>query len=166
MALLLLLAIAGCSTERKKPFAKYWHAGSERPYEVNGSFYYPQTHYTYKAVGYASWYGGGFHGKKTATGRVFSKDKMTAAHRTLPLPCIVVVKNLSNGKVQRFLVNDRGPFRDVSCRIIDVSEKGAKLLGFLNKGVTKVVVTCLPLESQCMALKYNRKPYLSKPYKK
>jgi rare lipoprotein A len=160
----LMLLLSGCAPEEEMRIKKYWHAGTERPYEINGRFYYPQTHYRYRAVGYASWYGSECHGQKTATGRVFSKDKITAAHRTLPLPCVVIVENLSNGRRVKFLVNDRGPFAQVPRRIIDVSERGAKLLGFFNKGTEKVMVMCLPLESQCMALEYKRKPYPSKPY--
>lgn len=162
--LLLALFLSGCVSEKKRHVEKYWHTSTERPYKINGNFYYPQIHYQYCVVGYASWYGSDCHGNKTATGRVFSKDGITAAHRTLPLPCVVVVKNISNGRRVKFLVNDRGPFADVSHRIIDVSERGAKLLGFFNRGIAKVMVTCLPLESQLAALKYRRKPYPSKPY--
>lgn len=154
----LVLLLCGCTVNRK-PIVKYWHAGSERPYIIKGVMYYPQTHYRYSAIGYASWYGYDFHGLKTATGRKFSKNGLTAAHRTLPLPCVVLVENLENGRKIKLLVNDRGPFNRTHKRIIDVSQRAAELLGFRKKGVTKVRVTCLRQESIKAALSYKRKPY-------
>lgn len=155
----VLLLLSSCSNEYEH---KYWHAGSERPYEIKGVRYYPQTNYQYSAVGYASWYGYDCHGKPTATGRIFDKNKLTAAHRTLPLPCVVIVENLSNGRKVKLLVNDRGPFAQTHRRIIDVSQRAAELLGFRKKGFAKVRVTCLPKESQLAALKYKRRPYISR----
>lgn len=151
--------LSACSGEQEY---KYWHAGSERPYEIKGVRYYPQTNYQYSAVGYASWYGYDCHGKPTATGRKFDKDKLTAAHRTLPLPSVVIVENLSNGRKVKLLVNDRGPFAYTHKRIIDVSQKAAEILGFRKKGSARVRVTCLPKESQLAALSYKRKPYSSR----
>jgi rare lipoprotein A len=144
---------------KKEPTVKYWHAGTERPYVINGVKYYPQVHYRYDAIGYASWYGYDCHGRPTATGRRFNKNFMTGAHRTLPLPCVVIVENLENGKKVKLLLNDRGPFADVRSRIIDVSQRAAELLGFRRKGLTKVRVTCLPKESAMAARKYKRIPY-------
>jgi rare lipoprotein A len=156
----LLLLLVSCSgPERQR---KYWHAGSERPYTIRGVTYYPQTHYRYVAVGEASWYGYDVHGRPTATGRIFDKNKLTAAHRTLPLPCCILVENLANGKKIKLLVNDRGPFAKTNCRIIDVSQIAADRLGFRKKGFAKVKVTCLPLESQLAAIKYGRRPYSSR----
>lgn len=154
-----LLMLSACSSDQR---SKYWHAGSERPYEIKGVRYYPQTNYQYSAIGYASWYGPGFHGKPTSTGRTFDKNKLTAAHRTLPLPSVVIVENLSNGRKVKLLVNDRGPFAHTDKRIIDVSQKAAEVLGFKRKGHVKVRVTCLPRESQLAALKYKRRPYISR----
>ena len=117
------------------------------PYKINGKWYYPAINYEYDEVGYASWYGPGFHGKKTANGEIFNQNKISAAHRTLPLPSIVKVTNLENGKVLSFVrVNDRGPF--ARNRIIDLSKEAAKELGFVNKGVTKVRVEILEDESR------------------
>ena len=117
------------------------------PYKINGKWYYPAINYDYDEVGYASWYGPGFHGKKTANGEIFNQNKISAAHRTLPLPSIVKVTNLENGKVLSFVrVNDRGPF--ARNRILDLSKEAAKELGFLNKGVTKVRVEILEDESR------------------
>ena len=120
------------------------------PYKINGKWYYPAINYDYDEVGYASWYGPGFHGKKTANGEIFNQNKISAAHRTLPLPSIVKVTNLENGKVLSFVrVNDRGPF--ARNRIIDLSKEAAKELGFVNKGVTKVRVEILEDESRKFA---------------
>ena len=69
------------------------------PYKINGKWYYPAINYEYDEIGYASWYGPGFHGKKTANGEIFNQNLISAAHRTLPLPSIVKVTNLENGRV-------------------------------------------------------------------
>lgn len=158
---IFLVVLAACSSSRR-PTNKYWHSGSERPYVIRGVRYYPQTHYRYSAVGYASWYGPGFHGRPTASGRKFNKNHLTAAHRTLPLPCVVIIENLRNGKRVKVIVNDRGPFVSTNKRIIDVSEAVAIKLGFRNKGTALVRVTCIPLESQNLATLWGRKSYKSK----
>jgi rare lipoprotein A len=157
-----LALLVACSCE-DRPGDKRCHAGSERPYIVNGVKYYPQTHYQYTAVGEASWYGYDCHGKPTASGRTFDRNKLTAAHRTLPIPSVVIVENLKNRKKVRLLINDRGPFARTNRRIIDVSQLGAEELGFRQAGFTKVRVTCLPKESQLAAIAYKRKPYMSTP---
>ena len=159
LLVLLFFLLIGCSSERTLHIKKYWNAGSERPYIINKVLYYPQVHYNYDKIGYASWYGYDFHGKPTATGRIFNKNAMTAAHRTLPLPCVVLVENLENHRKVRLLVNDRGPFVKIHKRIIDVSQRAAQTLGFRRKGITKVRVTCLKEESKKAARRYGRKPY-------
>jgi rare lipoprotein A len=159
---LLSLLVACSSQDERRPTGKYWHHGSERPYTIRGVKYYPQVHYKYTAVGEASWYGYDCHGLPTATGRKFQKHNLTAAHRTLPLPSVVLVENLENGKKVKLLVNDRGPFpRNNNRRIIDVTQKAAEILGFRRKGHTRVRVTCLPEESRRAAIAYRRKPYSS-----
>ena len=92
----------------------------------------------------ASWYGGKFHGRKTASGEKFNKNKLTAAHRNLPFGTKIKVTNLSNGKKVVLRINDRGPF--IKSRVLDVSRKAAKELGFLNQGKTKVHVLILKKE--------------------
>ncbi|MCB0271972.1 MAG: septal ring lytic transglycosylase RlpA family protein [Bdellovibrionales bacterium] len=87
-------------------------------------------------VGYASWYGGKFQGRKTASGEVYDQDLMTAAHQTLPFGTLVRVTNLESGKNTIVKVNDRGPF--VKGRIIDLSRAGAKQIGMLTTGTAKV----------------------------
>ena len=88
------------------------------------------------SVGLASWYGGQFHGRLTASGESFDKNALTAAHRSLPFGTRVRVTNLANGRSLLLTINDRGPF--VDGRIIDVSQRAAEQLGFKNKGITRV----------------------------
>lgn len=90
----------------------------------------------YSERGYASWYGKKFQGKKTSSGERYDMYKMTAAHRTLPIPCYARITNLSNGKSVVVRINDRGPFkRD---RIIDLSYAAALKLGMLGEGQAQV----------------------------
>ncbi|MDR1365498.1 MAG: septal ring lytic transglycosylase RlpA family protein [Holosporales bacterium] len=116
-------------------------------------------HYRYNAVGYASWYGHEAHGNLTASGMKFDCRRLSAAHKTLPLPCVVRITNLENGRSLKVLVNDRGPFFKPKGRIIDVSLGVAKALRGYNKGVFRVQVKCLPEESRIAALLRRRKPY-------
>ena len=111
------------------------------PYEVQGVAYFPQNYEDYSETGVASWYGDDFHGKPTANGEVYNMASMTAAHRTLPLPSMVRVTNLNNGKNVIVRVNDRGPF--AKNRVIDVSERAAVMLDFKDKGTTNVKVELL-----------------------
>lgn len=146
LALLFVpLFICGCMNEGKKTLAP--KKATSRPYVIKGVTYHPQEHYEYEDEGTASYYGvrDGFHGKKTATGEVYDAHKITAAHKTLPLPSIVRVTNLDNGRSLTVKVNDRGPFP--KGRIIDVSEKCAHLLGFYNKGTANVRVQSLVEET-------------------
>jgi len=92
----------------------------------------------YTAVGFASWYGREFHGRRTADGEMFDMGGFTAAHKTMPLPCYARVTNLRNGRSMVVRVNDRGPF--VANRVIDVSAGVANLLDFQHSGLTKVKV--------------------------
>ena len=104
------------------------------PYKINGKWYYPAVDYDYEEIGIASWYGPGFHRKKTANGEIFDQNKVSAAHRTLPMPSVVRVTNLDNGKVlPEVRINDRGPFAG-------------------NTGIDKVKVEILENESRKHAL--------------
>ena len=142
-------ALAACSTGRAppppvvapKPQASTPDAGLYKvgkPYQVDGVWYYPAEDYSYVEEGVASWYGQDFHGKRTANGERFDMNDLTAAHPTLPLPSIVNVTNLDNGRSVKLRVNDRGPFK--SKRIIDISRQGAQLLGFKEQGTAHVRV--------------------------
>ncbi|MCB0326004.1 MAG: septal ring lytic transglycosylase RlpA family protein [Bdellovibrionales bacterium] len=88
--------------------------------------------------GYASWYGGKFHGRKTASGEVYDQYKLTAAHKTLPFHTWVRVTNLSNGKSVVVKVNDRGPF--VRGRVIDLSRRAAEKIDMIGSGTAKVLI--------------------------
>jgi rare lipoprotein A len=115
------------------------------PYQIDGVWYYPAEDFKYEETGIASWYGEQFHAKETANGEVFDLNALTAAHRTLPLPCVVEVTNLENGRLLQLRVNDRGPF--ARGRILDVSRRAAQLLGFEPNGTAKVKVRILVNES-------------------
>ena len=112
------------------------------PYEIAGIWYYPKENPDYRKTGIASWYGKPFHGRATANGEVYDMNAITAAHKTLPLPTYVRVTNLENGRALTVRVNDRGPF--VHGRIIDLSRRGAQLLGFEKNGVARVRVEAVP----------------------
>ena len=109
-----------------------------KPYMVGGREYVPHEDVNYSATGMASWYGDDFHGRYTANGEVFDMNSLSAAHPTLPLPSYVRVTNLENHRSIVVRVNDRGPY--VGNRLIDVSVRTAKLLGFYGEGLTKVKV--------------------------
>ncbi|HAV48989.1 MAG TPA: septal ring lytic transglycosylase RlpA family lipoprotein, partial [Brevundimonas sp.] len=112
-----------------------------RPYQIRGRWYHPAEDADYEEVGMASWYGPGFDGRPTATGERFDQNALTAAHKTLPLPGLVEVTNLDNGRTVVLRLNDRGPF--VDGRIIDLSRGAADELGLLQRGVGRVRVRYL-----------------------
>ena len=117
-----------------------------RPYQIEGTWYYPAENFKYVETGVSSWYGPKFHGRKTANGETYNMNDLTAAHRTLPLPSMVRVINLNNGRSLKLRVNDRGPF--ARGRIIDVSRRAAQLLGFQRAGTAKVRIEIIADESQ------------------
>jgi rare lipoprotein A len=95
----------------------------------------------YSQKGQASYYGKGFHGKKTASGEKFSQTDMTAAHRQLPLGSKVMVENLETGEKIEVKINDRGPYAEPKRRIIDLSKAAADSIGLVEQGVGPVRVT-------------------------
>jgi rare lipoprotein A len=131
------------------------------PYQISGVWYYPAEDWSYDETGIASWYGEDFHGKYTANGEVFDLNSLTAAHRTLPLPSIVEVTNLENGRSLRLRVNDRGPF--ARSRILDVSRRGAQLLGFEGNGTARVRVRIMVPETIQVASLARRQGDAEKP---
>ncbi|WP_447980453.1 septal ring lytic transglycosylase RlpA family protein [Candidatus Nitrospira bockiana] len=90
----------------------------------------------YHEQGFASWYGPGFHGNRTASGEVFDMRALTAAHRTLPFGAVVRVRSLTSGRTVLVRINDRGPF--ARGRILDVSQAAARALGMLGEGTHRV----------------------------
>ena len=132
-----------------------------KPYQVGGIWYVPREQPNYDQTGTASWYGEQFHMKATANGERFDMAIVSAAHTTLPLPSMVEVTNLDNGRKLVVRVNDRGPF--VGDRIIDLSREAARQLGFDRQGLAKVrvrYVGAAPLLGPDGGLRYaNAKPY-------
>ena len=154
---LLAIALTGCASREvdlnASPYSQAAAIKGQggvykvgKPYRIKGTTYYPKEDYHYSEVGMASWYGGDFHNKRTANGEKYDMNTLTAAHRTLPLPSIVRVTNLENGRSLVLRVNDRGPY--AKNRIIDISKRGAQLLGYQTKGVAKVRVELLEKESR------------------
>lgn len=151
-----LLLLAACSggprpgepgDAQTTPAVRGYKVG--KPYQIKGKWYYPEVNYSYVEDGIASWYGPGFHGRQTANGETYDMNDLTAAHRTLPMPCVVRVTNLENGRSLKLRVNDRGPFARE--RIIDVSRRASQLLGFHLQGTTPVRVEIVEDESRMMA---------------
>ncbi len=119
---------------KPEPKSKY---GNHSPYVVFGKTYHLQeVGQSFEQTGTASWYGKKFHGHTTSNMEIFDMYKMTAAHRTLPLPSYVEVTNIDNNKKVVVRVNDRGPFK--SKRIIDLSWAAAKALDYDTKGLANV----------------------------
>lgn len=141
VVLLGALWLAGCGSSSHEGPRPHFKVG--QPYKINGQWYRPQMVESYEKVGIASWYGSAFHGRPTANGEIFDMYELTAAHPTLPLPSLVRVTNLENGRSLVLRVNDRGPF--VANRLIDLSKGAAQELGFESKGLAKVRVEFMGL---------------------
>ncbi len=139
---LICLLLAACGTTGPRVAVEPGHPGLrpwQRPYTVDGKRYAPlQSADGYREEGLASWYGAEEHGGPTSNGETFDMHRPTAAHKTLPLGCIIRVTSKLNGKTTVARVNDRGPF--VEGRIVDLSYRGAKDLDMLKSGVTPVTL--------------------------
>lgn len=139
-----MLGLSGCSstptTRDAVPRAEaYSKHGNPDSYEVLGQRYEVlKDNRGYRETGLASWYGPGFHGKRASAGETYDMYAMTAAHKTLRIPCYVEVTNLQNGRRAVVRVNDRGPFHDN--RIIDLSFAAAQKLGVVGSGTALVEV--------------------------
>lgn len=150
-----LAFVSGCSSARltsSPSNPRYYSVGAStpkgggkafvgKPHFTNGRWYYPAKDPSYNRVGLASWYGEKFHGRKTANGEIYDVNRLTVAHPTLPLPSYLEVTNLENGRRLILRANDRGPF--IAGRLVDVSERAARLLGFHRQGLVKVRVRYL-----------------------
>lgn len=155
IALIILSVLAGCVTHkdafsiRGKKYEGHYKVGKK--YKKNNVVYRPkEIKKDYDKTGFASWYGPGFYGRKTANGEIFTGRDLTAAHASLPLPTIVRVTNLENRKSVVVRVNDRGPFRGGRKRIIDLSEYAAEILNIKKKGVALVRVKFLYKATQAL----------------
>ncbi len=120
------------------------------PYQFDGTWYRPQADYGYEESGLASIYDQGVNGQVTADGEIYSDSALTAAHKTLPLPSMVRVTNLDNGKSVQVRVNDRGPF--VDNRVIQLSQHAGDLLGIRAGDAIRVHVEIMAGESQALAV--------------
>ena len=119
--------------------------GPNKPYVVLGQGYEPMSgDVAFKQRGGASWYGTKFHGRRTASGEVYSMYGMTAAHRTLPIPSYARVRDVRSGKEIIVRINDRGPFH--SSRVIDLSYTAAVKLDMLSKGSIDVEIERLTFD--------------------
>ncbi|UCF96601.1 MAG: septal ring lytic transglycosylase RlpA family protein, partial [Spirochaetaceae bacterium] len=103
------------------------------------------TLFAFEQQGLASWYGGKFQGRQTASGEIFDTNKFTAAHKTLAFGTIVKVTNLENEKSTVVRINDRGPF--IPGRIIDLSRAAAAAIGLAGQGVAEVRIEVLSPDS-------------------
>ena len=124
---------------RAEPYSRY---GNPPSYVVLGKRYHTLgSSDNYRERGIASWYGTKFHGHRTSSGESYDMYKMSAAHKSLPLPTYARVTNLGNGKSVIVKVNDRGPFHDN--RLIDLSYAAASRLGILGKGTGMVEIEAI-----------------------
>ena len=121
-----------------------------KPYQFDGVWYRPAVDYAYDATGIASIYPPRDPGLKTTSGEVYDENAATAAHKTLPLPSIVRVTNLENGKTIMLRVNDRGPF--VDSQIIQLSRQAAQQLSIVNQALVRVRVQVMAAESRALAV--------------
>jgi rare lipoprotein A len=148
---LLVVLLVGCSFSPRPDFdpssvpdavpqpVERSQSGNPDSYVVLGTRYEVlDSSAGYDERGIASWYGPGFDGKRTSSGETYNMYKMTAAHKTLPLPTYARVTNLANARSVIVKINDRGPFHEN--RIIDLSYAAAAKLGMLKKGTALVEV--------------------------
>ncbi len=129
---------------------------TQQPYRVDNVTYYPiPSAKGYEKKGIASWYGPEFQGRRTSNGERYNMFTMTAAHKTLPMDTILLVKNLQNNKEVVVRVNDRGPFIDN--RIIDLSYQAARQLHMIGSGTAQVKITALNKnDKRALPLKANK----------
>lgn len=142
-----------------EPKSKY---GNPASYEVFGKRYYVLPSVKgYVEEGIASWYGPKFHGKRTSSGEPYDMYKITAAHKTLPIPCYARVTNKKNGRSIIVRINDRGPFHDN--RIIDLSYTAATQLGIVSRGTGLVEVRAIDPTTSPIAIEETKAAGLESP---
>lgn len=136
--LLLAAALQGCGS----------------PHQTIKTIHPPGYPLGYAEQGIASWYGPGFHGNKTANGERYDMHRLTAAHRTLPLGSIVLIRSLTNGREVTVRINDRGPF--AKGRILDLSYAGARAIGMVGPGTDEVVLRVIDFQGPAWQSGYLR----------
>ena len=159
--LIVLFLASGCGNRFSKPHNSGFKSDKElmKPYQQNGKWYSPKKVTVGKEfTGVVSWYGDAFHGKQTANGEIFNMYNLTAAHTTLPMNTILLVRNLENNKTVVVRINDRGPF--VKNRILDLSKEAGKKLGIIKKGTAKAEIIVIGYngvrDEKLLARKTNR----------
>jgi rare lipoprotein A len=139
---LLFLLLSGCAKADYTSVGDPSPVATQVPYVINNITYYPIPDASgFSERGVASWYGPDFHGRPTSNGETYNMHEMTAAHKTLPMNTMLLVKNLDNGKETIVRVNDRGPF--VRGRIIDLSYAAAKKLKIVKPGTSPIKIVAL-----------------------
>src|SRR5712671_1939915 len=141
-------ALTACGSSSRGGVAQRGSYKIGAPYKIDGVTYTPQEEFNHVETGVASWYGPGFHGKSTANGERYDQAERTAAHRTLQMPSIVRVTNLTNGLSTVVRVNDRGPY--ARSRVLDLSRAAAQDLDMMKTGTARVRIEQLTMESQAM----------------
>ena len=123
-------------------------------YTVRGKTYHPMKKVPsgFRMQGVASWYGGKFHGRRTASGEIYNMHELTAAHKTLPLGTFVKVTNTENQREVVVRINDRGPFIDD--RVIDLSLAAAKKLAMVGPGTAAVRISVIGKGTAVLALRH------------
>ena len=161
------VAQGGAAGSTVRPHTDPGAHGTNAPYQVGGIWYVPHDQPHYDETGIASWYGDAFNMKATANGEIFDMNQFSAAHTTLPLPSMVEVTNLDNGRKLVVRVNDRGPF--VGGRVIDLSHAAAAELGYDRAGTAHVRVKYVgpaPLAGPEAGVRYAKsspQPYWPQP---
>jgi len=149
LSLILAILLCGCQLSSKVVYypksrtsAPDRLEATQRPYTIDNKTYYPiSSAYGYRKIGIASWYGKKFHGRNTASGERYDMHARTAAHKTLPMNTMLLVRNLENGRETVVRINDRGPF--TKKRIIDLSYQSASELDIVKDGTAKVEIIAL-----------------------
>lgn len=140
--LCIVLSVCFLTTSSSPAESASKRPATQVPYVIKNKRYFPiPSAHGYSEKGIASWYGPGFHGRRTSNGEIYDKHAMTAAHKTLPMNTMLLVKNIDNGKKTVVRINDRGPF--VRGRVIDLSYKAAQIIGAIKKGTARVQIIAL-----------------------
>jgi rare lipoprotein A len=140
VVLLYALVISGCNADLSEQ-----NQGSKSKVESGSASSKPVK----KQVGEASWYGPGFHGKETASGKTYNQKELTAAHPTLPMGTKAKVTNLDNNKKVEVIINDRGPY--ANGRVIDLSGAAANKIGMKKEGAVQVKIETKPTGKKASA---------------
>lgn len=134
-----IIALVSCKTTTRSPEPII----SEKvtPKQEVAAEVHKDSHENFQEIGMASWYGSQFDGKRTASGEIFDRSKLTAAHPHIPFGTIIKVHNLENHKEANLTINDRGPYDET--KIIEVTEKASEILSFKESGIAMVGINII-----------------------